>query len=272
MKCPNCNAELGLDDLFCGKCGQPVAVAVEPSLPHVKCAICGAELGPGDRFCGECGAPLVTIPQKETPPPTPPKKSKRGWMALGIAAVIVTALFFAYRLAPEFTSEQPRPATPTLTSQVAEATVATIEWGEVVVTATPEETPDVGLEESTYIQDAWLEHNLLFEGTYYLAVHSSFQVSRSDSSQVWVVARFWFSDGSPMSAQLSDYALQEQAAFWASADVTYEPASYWDDFTLFIPYSALVVGQGHYATVEIRDVAIDEILDWMETESFSINP
>jgi hypothetical protein len=193
-------------------------------------------------------------------------------MALGIAAVIVIALLFAYRLVPEFRSEQPRPVTPTLTSQVAETTVATIEWGEIVVTAPSEEPPDVGPEESTYIHATWLEHNLLFEGTYYLAVHSSFQVSRSDSSLVWVMARFWFSDGSPMSAQSSDYALQEQAGVWELADVIYEPVTRWDDFRLLIPYSALAVGEGHYATVEIRDVATDEMLGWMETESFSVNP
>jgi hypothetical protein len=135
----------------------------------------------------------------------------------------------------------------------------------------PQATPTPDKTVFTLIEDAWLEHNVLYDDGYYLLVHSSFTISRADSARAWVVARFWLADTSPMPQQMHDYSLEGQAAVWDTVDVMLSPASYWDDFYLSIPYDALAAGEWHYATVELRDVDTDMLLDWFDTESFDVN-
>lgn len=54
--CPNCNAEFGMDSIFCSKCGTRL---LEDSLASVRCCSkCGAELGEEDKFCFCCGTKI----------------------------------------------------------------------------------------------------------------------------------------------------------------------------------------------------------------------
>jgi len=52
MKCPHCNAQVGPNDRFCGRCGKRIEQPAKPSF----CGQCGAKLPAGARFCPSCGA------------------------------------------------------------------------------------------------------------------------------------------------------------------------------------------------------------------------
>jgi hypothetical protein len=123
----------------------------------------------------------------------------------------------------------------------------------------------------TRIDTAWLEHNVLLEDKYWLAVHADFQVSQAEADDIWAVARFWRIDGTPMPSEMVDYDWDGQAAVWEWAEVPFAPNSYWEGYTLYIPYEALETGSDHYATFEIVDVETESVLIWFDTEDFSVN-
>lgn len=53
--CPACKNPVKPGNIFCGHCGQKLAVQNERS---VICPICGFDMKPGVRFCGKCGFKL----------------------------------------------------------------------------------------------------------------------------------------------------------------------------------------------------------------------
>jgi len=201
-----------------------------------------------------------------------------GLLVLCGASLLTLQAFFS----PALDALTGRGATATaasrLTAEAATAEAATVEaqLTQDALTALAPPTVTPGIDNSaagTQIRSVRLEHNVQgSDGTSYLAIHAEFQVSTADSRQVWLIARFWLSDGSPMPAASSTYGLGAQAAVSQVADVTIEPISYWQDYLLYIPTSALAVGQNHYATVEIMDVASTRVLAQTTTESFNRNP
>ncbi len=50
LKCPNCNADVHENDVYCPNCGF---------LLKNKCPKCGAEIKQGDKFCRNCGFELM---------------------------------------------------------------------------------------------------------------------------------------------------------------------------------------------------------------------
>jgi DNA-binding CsgD family transcriptional regulator len=126
----------------------------------------------------------------------------------------------------------------------------------------------------TRIDSVRMVHNQLVNGLNSLVIHVGLQVSRTESGQVWVVALFFLGDGSRMPVQEYEFSdvdpqtWEEQAAVGAIVDVDKSVVRL-DDLSLFIPYSALAVGQGLYATIQIQDVATSRLLGQRRTETFS---
>ncbi len=67
ITCPNCNADLPDDAVFCDQCGASLSTAPSPA-PAVAapappgdntCPQCGASTIPGEAFCDNCGASLA---------------------------------------------------------------------------------------------------------------------------------------------------------------------------------------------------------------------
>jgi hypothetical protein len=141
-----------------------------------------------------------------------------------------------------------------------------------IPTTPPRPTTIVGPTGVTEIESVWLEHNVQYEDVYYLAIHTTFRVSRSDVSHVWAAARFYESDGTPMIALTDDYSLDGQVGVQESAILGDAPESYLNDLTLYIPNEVFSEGVGHFASIEVRDADTDEILAWADTESFDVNP
>ncbi|MBE6094758.1 MAG: zinc-ribbon domain-containing protein [Schwartzia succinivorans] len=65
--CPNCNAQLEDDAVFCTECGQGLASSACAGSPTpLCCEQCGATLRPGVKFCPSCGNVVATsshVPQ-----------------------------------------------------------------------------------------------------------------------------------------------------------------------------------------------------------------
>jgi len=111
MRCASCNAEISLDDQFCGNCGE------KNLAPIPSCPGCSAEVQEGDQFCGVCGQALTgETPatfgdettesfQPETSLPLSAKKKPDGsksilWISLVIIGLLVAFYFFYWHPDP----------------------------------------------------------------------------------------------------------------------------------------------------------------------------
>lgn len=80
ITCPNCNAELPDDAVFCDQCGSSLGSSISPPVAAAAiipaaageniCPQCGASTIPGEAFCDNCGASLGE-PQIAVPAPAP---------------------------------------------------------------------------------------------------------------------------------------------------------------------------------------------------------
>ena len=130
--------------------------------------------------------------------------------------------------------------------------------------------PNQDVSSQTAITNVWLEHNVEYQGRTSLFIHINFQISQVDSQSAWIVAGFWYANGSPMEGVEANFTTDSgQAASWGEVFVDYEVTT-WDDFTLFIPADVLQPGEGVYATVEIWDQASGAMLAQLFTESFDV--
>jgi pSer/pThr/pTyr-binding forkhead associated (FHA) protein len=77
ITCPNCNADLPDDAVFCDQCGASLGSSAPSSAPAAAppapvgediCPQCGASTIPGEAFCDSCGASLAE-PQVSAAPP-----------------------------------------------------------------------------------------------------------------------------------------------------------------------------------------------------------
>jgi len=80
ITCPNCNAGLPDDAVFCDQCGTSISsspAAAAPAAPapaagrESTCPQCGAAAIPGEAFCDNCGASLAEPEVVATPQATP---------------------------------------------------------------------------------------------------------------------------------------------------------------------------------------------------------
>jgi DNA-binding CsgD family transcriptional regulator len=126
----------------------------------------------------------------------------------------------------------------------------------------------------TSIRRVWLEHNVSHEGASHLAVHSALTIARVETAQALVVAYFWRSTGAPMPALQHalpvNHDFNGQTALWRAAGAA-DPINEFNDFTLWIPYSALEKGADHFVTIEIQDPSSNRRLcDPRRSEPFSV--
>jgi hypothetical protein len=126
--------------------------------------------------------------------------------------------------------------------------------------------------QTSQILDAWIEHNVEFDGQTFMVVHVEFEVLQADAATAAVVVLIYTEDGNPMTAHDPGYELSGQAAVYDIAEVTYSPSTYWDDYELWIPYSAIESGENHYAIVEVQEADTGRILDSWKTDPFFVVP
>ncbi|MDR1642515.1 MAG: zinc-ribbon domain-containing protein [Clostridiales bacterium] len=86
--CPNCNAPLKANSVFCVKCGERIAEYRYCANPECKAK--DARCDDDDIHCRVCGSP--TVAQYPAPPPEPPKvEEDRTWIVIltFIAALVM---------------------------------------------------------------------------------------------------------------------------------------------------------------------------------------
>jgi hypothetical protein len=241
MICPNCGSPNASNARFCGECGHDLAaVPVQPAagatknrrnltLPLLGCGTLGLLL--------VCGASVAALFLLRSDTGLLPRQFSGGTETSGL--VLVTE-------APLFVTELPLPTSQPLPTATAEPT--------------PEPQPTIYWAE--------LEHNVPYEGDSYLVVHIEFEVLQQHATQVEVVARIWTAAGTPMEVFDPAYSVTGQAGTADTGAVEYAPSSYWEDYQLWIPYSAIGVGDEHYITVDILDLESGRLLESYETETF----
>jgi hypothetical protein len=190
--------------------------------------------------------------------------------AIVIGILILGTIYLAFNREP-VAEPEPEPERIAITVTSSQQEIVT-----VVSEPEPELEEGNGQSESpidvTSIFHVELEHNVLYEEGPVLEIYSSFQVTQSDSNNVWVLATFWTDEGLPIDAALEQYALDNnQAAVFEMAEVPFE-LSVWENFVLIIPNYAINTGSGIfiYAQIEIQDVATGESLSAYQTETFEV--
>ena len=215
-------------------------------------------MDPADRFCGECGHDNGEPGGNQPSPPSETAKSKpsRRLLLLAIAVTVICCVvvlggYLVVRMA---------------------GAIDLADFGDLLGPGDPPSTPAVEVSRTTKIWDAWVEHNLEFEGQRYMVIHVESEALQNDAATAAVVGLIWTADESPMTAHDPEYELSGQAAVIGLAEVTFSPSTYWDDYQLWIPYYAMETGENSYATIELQDADTGRVIDLWETGPFSVFP
>lgn len=105
------------------------------------------------------------------------------------------------------------------------------------------------------IKDVWQEHNILVSGIKGMKIHVSFETQNFQDQPGTVLSTFFDESGDPLKESNGAYSVDGQVAVWEGFRPRYEPTIY-SDFTLFMPYNELELGEGSYDLkfqVTIRD-------------------
>jgi hypothetical protein len=122
----------------------------------------------------------------------------------------------------------------------------------------------------TGFEGAWVEHNVNDGDDNYMVVHLHFEVEQAQAQRVTITALAWQADDTPMAGSEPSYTVAEQAGLVEFADVEFAPSTIWQDYQLWFPYHALLVGDGHYLTISLEDTVSGTILDAIRTEPFYV--
>ena len=223
------------------------------------CSNCGTALDPEGRFCGGCGFDNGDPGQSE--PDSLNERARRkiprwiivvGVLVMLVCCVVTIGGFTMVRM------------------------IEGLDLSDIEGLVDSRDSPFVPtlqpVSSHTQIYDVWIDHNAEFEGQVFMIFHVEHEVLQADTTAAAVVAFMWLKDGSPMLSYDPDYDVAGQATVLDLADVTYNPSTYWEDYQLWIPYTALEAGEDHFATVELQDAETGRILDSWVTEPFSVMP
>jgi serine/threonine protein kinase len=242
--------------------------------------------------------PPPVIPTVSPPPAAPKSGSRAGVLGsltlIGVAIGIVALVNYQQNLrkpgprptptatpsatwwpsTPSPSTPLPTPATPLPTPEFTP---------QFVPTPSPPapSTPSMG----TLIRSVWLQHDYPWGGATYMVIHCNFQVSAADttSRRARVVVYFYLSNRARMRALLRGtyrapdgqaavyYSNEGQAAVAEVANVTYDPATTWPDFPLYMRVDGLARSQNSFGIVQIQDLETNRVLATAQTPTFSRN-
>jgi hypothetical protein len=96
-------------------------------------------------------------------------------------------------------------------------------------------------------EDIWSEHNMTFNGRKGMIIHVKFNVQNALSKPSQLVAWFQYNDGRSLKGNEAAYQASDGSAMSAkNFTPTYASANF-SDFKLFMPYTALNMGDGKAA-------------------------
>jgi hypothetical protein len=96
------------------------------------------------------------------------------------------------------------------------------------------------------INSVWLEHNVSFNNTYGIIIHTDFDVQRFKGSQGSVAAYFYFENGTPLEDFNDRYSTYDGQVAVSDNFIPRYDSSNFADFKLFIPYDELHMDFGRY--------------------------
>ena len=104
--CPKCGKELNDEEIFCGKCGEPVSKEPEEAKKRI-CSKCGRVLNEEEVFCCKCGTEYTDTPDTKNADKKPIYKRK--WFV--VSAVCVCAVAAIAIIAGVISANQFEPCT-----------------------------------------------------------------------------------------------------------------------------------------------------------------
>lgn len=217
-----------------------------------RCPNCGQPNEPEARFCGECGHDLASVARSAEDDASEVKS--RSWLLIGggLGLTVLCGLCLVILVIPRL--------------------VGDLDFDQLLSDPNPPAIiePVEPADPVTGIYEVQLEHNVPFEGNNYMVVHIEFEIEQVQAQRVSVVTRVWHQDGSPMEASDPAYSVAGQAGLLDFAEVEYSPSTYWQDYQLWLPYDAILVGEDHYVTVVLEETGGGTVLDAWRTEPFYV--
>lgn len=117
---------------------------------------------------------------------------------------------------------------------------------------------------SAVINKVWIEHNTTMNNKSGITIHTDLNVKGMKGKKIEVLSYFYDSGKNKMMGGVTGYKTQSgQVCHSYTTTPSYE-SSHWEDFKLFIPYSALPSlsnNQTYYVTIRVLDVSSSEFIN-----------
>ena len=121
-----------------------------------------------------------------------------------------------------------------------------------------------GTKGSAVVNKVWIEHNTTMNNKSGITIHTDLNVKGMKGKKIEVLSYFYDSGKNKMMGGVTGYKTQSgQVSHSYTTTSSYEN-SHWEDFKLFIPYSALPSlsnNQTYYVTIRVLDVSSSEFIN-----------
>ena len=121
-----------------------------------------------------------------------------------------------------------------------------------------------GTKGSAVVNKVWIEHNTTMNNKSGITIHTDLNVKGMKGKKIEVISYFYDSGKNKMMGGVTGYKTQSgQVSHSYTTTSSYEN-SHWEDFKLFIPYSALPSlsnNQTYYVTIRVFDVSSSEFIN-----------
>lgn len=121
-----------------------------------------------------------------------------------------------------------------------------------------------GTKGSAVVNKVWIEHNTTMNDKSGITIHTDLNVKGMKGKKIEVLSYFYDSGKNKMMGGVTGYKTNSgQVCHSYTTTPSYE-SSHWDDFKLFIPYSALPSlsnNQTYYVTIRVFDVSSSEFIN-----------
>ena len=121
-----------------------------------------------------------------------------------------------------------------------------------------------GTKGSAVVNKVWIEHNTTMNNKSGITIHTDLNVKGMKGKKIEVISYFYDSGKNKMMGGVTGYKTQSgQVSHSYTTTSSYEN-SHWEDFKLFIPYSALPSlsnNQTYYVTIRVLDVSSSEFIN-----------
>lgn len=121
-----------------------------------------------------------------------------------------------------------------------------------------------GTKGSAVVNKVWIEHNTTMNDKSGITIHTDLNVKGMKGKKIEVLSYFYDSGKNKMMGGVTGYKTQSgQVSHSYTTTPSYE-SSHWEDFKLFIPYSALPSlsnNQTYYVSIRVFDVSSSEFIN-----------